>query len=260
MLGLLASDAAVLRQKSFSACTPAELAAVRRIMARIKLTPPRRRTRRQRPAERGRTPDVRATMRESMRLHGDPGQLRWRRRKQKLRPLILVLDVSGSMSDYSRSLLQFAYSARRAASRVEVFCFGTRLTRITRELGKRRPDEALADAAAAVVDWDGGTRIGDSLHTLVRTWGRRGMCRGGIVVICSDGLDRGDPGVLAAALERLALLSHRIVWLNPMKGSSTDYRPSTLGMIVAEPHIDLLLSGHDLASLEEFATLLPQLG
>ena len=106
--------------------------------------------------------------------------------------MVLILDVSGSMSDYSRSLLQFAYSTRRAASRVEVFCFGTRLTRITRSLERRRPDEALQQAAKAVFDWEGGTRIGDSLDTFVRAWGRRGMCRGAIVVICSDGLDRGD--------------------------------------------------------------------
>ena len=259
LLGLLASDAAVLRQKSFASCTPEELAAVRRLVSRIRLTPPRRRTRRHRTADRGRTPDVRASLRETMRLHGDPAPLRWRRRKLRLRPLILVLDVSGSMTDYSRALLQFAYSARRAAARVEVFCFGTRLTRITRELGRRRPDDAIADAAATVVDWDGGTQIGASLHALVRDYGRRGLCRGGIVVICSDGLDRGDPRLLATSLERLALLSHRVVWLNPMASPGSGHRPSTLGMIIAEPHIDLLLSGHDLASLESLAVQLPRL-
>ena len=178
----------------------------------------------------------------------------------RLRPLVLILDVSGSMTDYSRSLLQFAYSARRAATRVEVFCFGTRLTRITRELEHRRPDEALARAAEAVVDWDGGTRIGESLAAFVRDWGRRGMSRGAIVVICSDGLDRGDPAVLDKAIERLARLCHRIVWLNPHATDAADFRPSTLGMMVAAPHVDLLLSGHDLASLEEFAARLPDLG
>ena len=127
--------------------------------------------------------------------------------------LVFLVDVSGSMTDYSRSLLQFAYSARRAATRVEVFCFGTRLTRITRELENRRPDEALSRAAEAVVDWDGGTRIGESLAAFVRDWGRRGTSRGAIVVICSDGLDRGDPAVLDKALERLGRLCHRIVWL-----------------------------------------------
>jgi uncharacterized protein len=258
-LGLMASDAEALRHKSFAACTPEELAAVRRIMARIRLTPPRRRTRRTRRAPSGRSPDLRRTMRESLRTHGELAELFWRQRRVRLRPLILILDVSGSMADYSRHLLQFAYSAKRAADRVEVFCFGTRLTRVTRALDRRRPDDALALAAREVFDWEGGTRIGVSLEKFVRDWGRRGLCRGGIVVICSDGLDRGDPEVLAAAMERLARLSHRVVWMNPHKGDDQNFRPSTLGMMVAAPHVDRVLSGHDLSSLEEFATLLPQL-
>jgi uncharacterized protein len=258
-LGLMASDAEALRHKSFAACTPEELAAVRRIMARIRLTPPRRRTRRTRKAPSGRSPDLRRTMRESLRMHGEPAELFWRRRRVRLRPLILILDVSGSMAEYSRNLLQFAYSAKRAADRVEVFCFGTRLTRVTRALDRRRPDDALELAVREVFDWEGGTRIGASLEKFVREWGRRGLCRGGIVVICSDGLDRGDPETLAAAMERLARLSHRVVWMNPHKGDDQNFRPAVLGMMVAAPHIDLTLSGHDLSSLEEFATLLPQL-
>ena len=195
-----------------------------------------------------------------MRMHGEPpGQLFFQQRRTKLRPLILILDVSGSMADYSRHLLQFAHTARHAAAKVEVFCFGTRLTRITRELAHQKVDNALEEAARTVVDWEGGTRIGQSLDTFVRRWGRNGLCRGGVVVICSDGLDRGDPEVLAKAMERLDRLCHRIVWLNPHKGDDRDFRPSTLGMMVAAPHIDLLLSGHDLASLEELAGLLPTL-
>jgi uncharacterized protein len=259
LLGLMASDAEALRGKSFAQCTPEELAAVRRIMTRLRLTPPRRRTRRTTRAPRGRSPDLRRIVRESMRMHGEPAELYWRGRKARLRPLILILDVSGSMADYSRNLLQFAYSAKRAAARVEVFCFATRLTLITSALDHRRPDAALHLAARSVFDWEGGTRIGACLDTFVRHFGRRGLCRGGIVVICSDGLDRGDPAVLAAAMERLARLSHRVVWLNPHKGSDPAFRPSTLGMMAAEPHIDLLLSGHDLRSLEEFAALLPAL-
>ncbi len=269
-LGLMASDAQTLRRKSFTACTPEELASVRRIMTRIRLTPPRRRTRRTAPARRGASPDLRRTAREAMRMHGEsPPELYWRRRKLRLRPLILILDVSGSMADYSRNLLQFAYSAKRAAGsagsagsagKVEVFCFGTRLTRITKALDHRRPDDALRRAAQTVFDWEGGTRIGASLDAFIRDWGRRGLCRGGIVVICSDGLDRGDPALLSAAMERLARLSYRVVWMNPHKGDNAAFRPSTLGMMVAEPHIDLLLSGHDLHSLEELAALLPALG
>jgi hypothetical protein len=264
-LGWMASGADALKHRSFAACTPDELAALRRIMTRIRLTPPRRRTRRTRPAARGMEPDLRATIRASLRMHGEPpSRLFFRERKTKLRPLILILDVSGSMADYSRHLLQFAHTARRAAAggsrtRVEVFCFGTRLTRITRELAHQRVDAALEEAARSVVDWDGGTRIGQSLDTFVRKWARGGLCRGGVVVICSDGLDRGDPEVLAKAMERLERLCHRIVWLNPHKGDNRDFRPSTLGMMVAAPHIDLLLSGHDLASLEELAGTLPAL-
>jgi uncharacterized protein len=259
MLGWMASDVEALKHKSFPACTPEELAALRRIMARIRLTPPRRRTRRTAAARTGTRPDPRRTVRESMRMHGEPARLYWRRRRVRLRPVVLILDISGSMADYSRSLLQFAHSAKRSAGRVEVFCFGTTLTRVTGAMECRRPDEALERAARAAFDWDGGTRIGDSLDTFVRDWGRRGLCRGSIVVICSDGLDRGDPEVLAAAMERLSRQCHRLVWLNPHKGDDPGFRPSTLGMMVAAPHVDLLLSGHDLASLEKFAALLPGL-
>ncbi|HEY1821989.1 MAG TPA: VWA domain-containing protein [Trebonia sp.] len=262
VLGWMASNVDALKHRSFTACTPQELAALRRIMTRMRLTPPRRRTRRTRTSRKdsGTAPDLRATIRASMRMHGEPpGQLFFQRRKTKLRPLILILDVSGSMADYSRHLLQFAHTARHSAARVEVFCFGTRLTRITRELARQKVDSALGEAARTVVDWEGGTRIGQSLDTFVKKWGRSGLCRGGVVVICSDGLDRGDPEVLAAAMERLARLCYRIVWLNPHKGDNQDFRPSTLGMMVAAPHIDLLLSGHDLASLEELAGLLPVL-
>jgi uncharacterized protein with von Willebrand factor type A (vWA) domain len=258
-LGLMASDAETLRHKTFPACTPEELAALRRIMARIRLTPPRRRTRRTTAAAAGRSPDLRRMVRESLRMHGEPAQLAWRQRKIRLRPLILILDVSGSMADYSRHLLQFAYSAKRATARVEVFCFGTRLTRITRALDHRKPDDALERAASVVFDWEGGTRIGASLDAFVRDWGRRGLTRGGIVVICSDGLDRGDPETLATAMQRLQRLSYRVVWMNPHKGNDRDFRPTTLGMLAAAPSIDLILSGHDLSSLEELATLLPTL-
>ncbi|HEY6628229.1 MAG TPA: VWA domain-containing protein [Acidimicrobiia bacterium] len=258
-LGLMASDIEIWRNKAFSECTPDELIALRRIMARTRVVPPRRRSRRTQPTSSGARPDLRRTVRTTLRTHGEPSELFWRKRRLKMRPLVLILDVSGSMADYSRNLLQFAYSTRRATSRVEVFCFGTRLTRITRSLEKRRPDDALDEAARSVFDWEGGTRIGQAIDTFVRDWGRRGMSRGAIVVICSDGLDRGDPAVLAGAMERLSRLSHKVVWMNPHKGNNPDFQPTTLGMMVAAPHIDLLLSGHDLASLEELAERLPEL-
>ena len=258
-LGLMASNAEIWRNKSFAACTPEELAALRRIMAQVRLTPPRRRTRRTVSTRQGRRIDPRRTARETMRLHGEPGDLYWRRRRMRIRPLVLILDVSGSMSDYSRNLLQFSYSALRLASRVEVFCFGTRLTRVTPALNRRRPDEALEHAARTVFDWDGGTRIGDSLHEFVNRWGRRGTSRGAIVVICSDGLDRGDPGKLADAMERLARLSHKIAWMNPHQGDATQFRANTLALMVAEPYVDLFVSGHNLRSLEQFAVQLADL-
>jgi uncharacterized protein with von Willebrand factor type A (vWA) domain len=258
-LGLMSSPIDVWRTKDFADCTPEELAAVRRIMASLRLTPPRRRTRRHRPADDGRTIHVRRMVRETMRRHGDPEKVIRSERQRRVRPLILLLDVSGSMSDYSRNLLQFAYSTRRAAGKVEVFCFGTRLTRITRQLDRRRPDEAMAAAAQSVFDWDGGTRIGDSLADFVRSWARRGLTRGGIVVICSDGLDRGDPETLAKSMEQLSRCCHRIVWLNPHQGDDSTHAPNTLGLMVAEPYIDEMLSGHSLESLENFARVLPAL-
>jgi uncharacterized protein with von Willebrand factor type A (vWA) domain len=258
-LGLMASGINTLKHRSFAAITPEELAALRRIMKRIRLTPPRRRTRRQRPSKSGRRLHIRKMARETLRMHGEPTALFYRQRKFKLRPLILILDVSGSMADYSRHLLQFAHTAHHASAKVEVFCFGTRLTRITRQLRHRKPNAALEAAAKLVVDWDGGTRIGESLATFIRRYGRSGMARGAVVVICSDGLDRGSPEILANAMEKLDRLCYRIVWLNPHKGNVKDFRPSTLGMMVAEPYIDLLLSGHDLASLEELAEMLPVL-
>jgi uncharacterized protein with von Willebrand factor type A (vWA) domain len=259
VLGLQSSTIDVNRHKHFANCTPEELAALRRIMAAYRLTPPRRRSRRRRPDPRGRSIHVRRMVRDTMRHHGEMDHIVRSERRRRPRPLVLLLDVSGSMSDYSRNLLQFAYSTRRAAGRVEVFCFGTRITRITPQLDRRRPDDAINRAAAAVFDFDGGTRIGDCLSEFVRRWARRGIARGGIVVVCSDGLDRGRPETLATAMEQISRLSHRIVWMNPHVGNRTGQIPNSLGMMVAEPFIDEVLSGHNLASLEEFTRILPSL-
>lgn len=252
LMGLVAADAATLKHKSFAACTPEELAALRRIMRTIRLAPPQRRTRRTE-AGKGHQHDLRRTVRETMRAHGEPAALYWRHRRLRQRPLTLILDVSGSMADHSRALLQFAHSTSRAAARVEVFCFGTRLTRITPELRHRRPDAAIDRAAKAVFDWDGGTRIGESLEAFVRGFGRRGGCRGGIVVICSDGLDRGDPAVLEGALERLRRQCHALVWLTPLRGEVG------IGLRVAAPYVDAVLPARDLTDLAAFARALPGL-
>ena len=252
-LGAQASAVMVDRSKSFAECTEEELEALRRIMTTLRTSPPLRRTRRRRSASSGRRLDLRRMARETMRAHGEPGDLWWRRRRRRPRPIVLILDISGSMADYSRNLLQFAHSTLAANGRVEAFCFGTRLTRITPSLRRRNPDEALARAGEEVVDWAGGTRIGASLDEFVRRFARRGMARGALVVICSDGLDRGDPAVLDDALERLGRLCHRIIWMNPMKGDAQEFVPTSLGMSVALPHIDAVWSGHNLESLEEFA-------
>ena len=258
-LGYMASGAQVWRNKAFAACTDQELATIRRIVSVIRLTPPRRRTRRTLSSKNGPRFDPRRMALETMRSHGDPIKLFKQQRRLRIRPLVFILDVSGSMSDYSRNLLQFAYSARRAADKVEVFCFGTRLTRITKSLDRRKPDDALKLAAATVFDWDGGTRIGESLNQFIKRWGRRGLSRGSIVVICSDGLDRGDPALLESSMEKLSRLCHRIVWMNPHKGDEANFKPNSLGMMVAEPFVDEIFSGHNLASLEHFAENLRQL-
>ena len=162
------------------------------------------------------------------------------------------------MSSYSRALLQFAYAVARGPGRVEVFCFGTRLTRVSGALAQRDPDEALRRAAETVVDWQGGTRIGESIREYLRSWAWRGGYRGGVVVVCSDGLERGDPEVLAAAMARLARLASRVFWVNPLK-TGPAYEPATRGMRAALPHIDLLVSGHNLASLTSLGTVLEAL-
>jgi uncharacterized protein len=258
-LGLMASSVAALKAKTFTSCTPEELQAIRRLMKQMKLVPPQRRSRRTVVAARGNQLDLRKVVRDTFRTHDEATTLPWRAQKRRQRRLILILDVSGSMADYSRNLLQFAYSASRATKQVEVFCFGTRLTRITRQLRRRRPDEALHQAAHEVFDWDGGTQIGECLHLFVKQWGRRGLARGGIVVICSDGLDRGDPQTLDRALGQLSRLCYRIIWVNPHVASSQDFQPTTLGMMVAAPHLDRILPAQNLRSLEELARVLPEL-
>jgi uncharacterized protein len=257
--GSLASSAESLRTKRFADCTPEELAELQRLLDRLRLVTPRRRSRRTAPAGRGDAADLRRSIRRSLRTSGELVRIARRGRRLRPRRLVLLLDISGSMADYSRALLRFAHSAASAqAVPTEVFCFGTRLTRLTVELRRRRPDDALARAAEAVVDWEGGTRIGESLRTFLRDWGRRGVARGAVVVICSDGLDRGDPALLAGEMARLARLAHRVVWLNPLKGDER-YQPLARGMSAALPFVDVFLPGHDFTSLESFTTVLREL-
>ncbi len=259
-LGYVASTSEIYRHKAFADCSDAELRQLRRLMSRMRVTPPKRRTHRMTRSRKPALLDMRRMVRDSMRALGEPRELAFRKRKEKLRPLVLILDVSGSMADYSRNLLQFAYSARRANAKVDVFCFGTRLTRVTRSLDRRSPDDAMRLAGESVLDWDGGTRIGDSLKTFTRQARRSRLGRGAIVVICSDGLDRGDPQALAESMESLSRIAHRVIWVNPHRGDAVVYVPASLGMIVADPFIDEVHSGHNLASLERLADRLAKVG
>jgi uncharacterized protein with von Willebrand factor type A (vWA) domain len=249
------SDEELLREKDFAEYSDAERALARAIMARIARRGPRRRSRRTRASRRrSHRPDPRGTLRASLRHAGEPFERRWRVPTQRPRALVLVCDVSGSMEPYSRMLLQYAQACVAARGRCEAFAFGTRLTRITAELTARDPDLALRRAAGAVADWSGGTRIGDALAELNRTHGRR-LGRGAVVVILSDGWDRGEPEVLRREIARLGRCSHRLVWLNPLKASA-GYQPLTRGMVAALPHVDVFLAGNTLASLDRLAELM----
>lgn len=259
VVGAVASEVDVLRHKRFTELDAEERRAVRRLLAEMRFQPPARRSRRLRRAVHpGRRPDLRRSLRRALRTDTELVDLAWRRRRVRPRRLILLLDVSGSMTEYSRALLSFGHALSRGTTDVEVFCFGTRITRVSRMLRARDPDAALAAAADEVVDWDGGTRIGESLEVFLRRWGRPGLARGAVVVICSDGLERGEPEHLGRQVARLGRLAYRVVWVNPLKGDPR-YEPTARGMAAALPHVDVFLSGHDLASLEALADVLAPL-
>ena len=252
------SDVELLRTKDFADMTDEELAAANRILARLALRGPTRRSRRMKSARRrAHRPDLRRTLRSSLRHGGEPIERRWRGPSVKQRPVVLLLDVSGSMTPYARAMMQYLHASVAARRRVEAFAFGTRLTRITRELAGRDHDEALRRATAAVVDFAGGTRIGAAVAELNRTHGRR-LGRGAVVIILSDGWDRGEPELLAAEMERLRRSAYRVVWLNPL-AAHADYAPLTRGMQAALPYTDHLLAGNSIASLEDLATILEEI-
>jgi uncharacterized protein len=254
------SDAELLRDKDFADYTDAERRLARGVMKRLARVGPTRASRRTRPARRrgapphAARPDLRRTIRSSLRTQGDPLERHWREPSNRPRQLVLVCDVSGSMEPYARMLLQYMQACVAARRRVEAFVFGTRLTRVTGELAGRDPDLALGRAAGAADDWSGGTRIGEALSALNREHGRR-VGRGAIVVLLSDGWDRGDPDELAAEMERLRRCAHSLVWLNPLK-AHPGYEPLTRGMQAALPHVDHFLSGNSLSSLAELADLM----
>jgi uncharacterized protein with von Willebrand factor type A (vWA) domain len=253
------SDVELLREKDFAQYTEAEMALARELIVRLARRGPTRISRRTRPVRRrrGHTLDLRRVVRASLRTGGEPVQRHWRAPSRRPRPVVLVCDVSGSMTPYARVLLQYLHASVAARRRVEAFAFGTRLTRITNELGGRDHDRALERATAAVADFSGGTRIGAALAELNRVHGRR-VGRGAVIVVLSDGWDRGDPEVLDAEMARLRRSAHRLVWLNPL-AAHPDFEPLTRGMRAAVPHTDELLAGNSLASLEQLARILEEM-
>ncbi len=245
------SPVEVLRTKDFALYSPEEFAELQRLLADLRLSGALRRSRRLEPAHRGRH-DPRRTLRSALRTGGEAVRHRFRKARVQPRKVVLLCDVSGSMAPYSRALLRFLHAGVVSGARLEAFSMGTRLTRITRELATRDPDQALRQAAGAVKDISGGTRLGDTMREFVDRWGQRGMARGAVVVILSDGWDRGDVNVLAEQMQRLSRLAYKVIWVNPLK-SAPGYQPLAAGMAAALPHVDVFLSGHNFESLEELA-------
>lgn len=249
-----ASRLEVLRHRDLAALTEAERDDVRRLIAAIDPHGAPRTSRRYRAAGAGAL-DPRRTVRAILRQGGEPADLQWRKRKVRPRRLVLLVDVSGSMQPYADPLLRFAHAAVRRRPGTEVFTVGTRITRVTRELASRDPSTALSCVSGAVPDWSGGTRLGDLLKAFLDRWGQRGIARGAIVTIASDGWERGDTVLLGEQMARLRRLAHRIVWTNPHRGQP-GYVPLAGGMLAALPHVDSFVDGHTLASLERLARVI----
>jgi uncharacterized protein with von Willebrand factor type A (vWA) domain len=252
------SPAEILREKDFADFTEDELAQIRRFMQQLTWQIGRRRSRRKVASPKGRFIDPRRTMRRSLQSGGVPLTLARRQTKTKPRQLVVICDVSGSMDRYSRILLQFIYAVENGMAKVEAFVFGTRLTRVTRLLKHQDIDEAMRRVAREVQDWSGGTRIGQSLQSFNQEWARRVLRNGAVVLIISDGWDRGDPQLLAQEMARLQRSCYRLIWLNPLLGSPR-YEPLTRGMQAALPYIDDFMPIHNFASLEALAKHLSQI-
>jgi len=247
-----------LRQKDFGDLTPEETEDVRRLIQELAWKLGQRRTRRFRPG-RGARPDLRRSLRRNLRYGGEMLVLPRRERKRQPRPLVVIADVSGSMERYTQLLLLFVHSlSAELTQHVESFVFSTRLTRITHQLRNGNVERALHEVSHSVHDWSGGTRIGEALRTFNFRWGRRVLNRGAVVLLISDGWDRGDPEMLEQEIARLQRTCYRLVWLNPLLGSQR-YEPLTRGLQAALPYVDDFLPVHNLASLEQLAEHLAQL-
>ncbi|MGA1447452.1 MAG: vWA domain-containing protein [Ilumatobacteraceae bacterium] len=245
-----------LSKKDFATYSDSELAEAQRLMQRLRFVgSPRRSLRLRHSRSRRAQVDVRRTVRSSFAHLGEPVRRQWRAPSERMRRLVVLLDVSGSMEPYARAFLRFMHAAMVGRQRVEAFTLGTRLTRITRELSHRDPDKALARTSQQVADWSGGTRIGECLRMFNDRWGVRGLARGAIVVVLSDGWDRGNPDVLGEQMQRLSRVAHRVVWVNPLK-VTPGYAPLARGMAAALPHVDAFVEGHSLEALEHLAAVI----
>jgi uncharacterized protein len=248
LLHARASGAEVLRSRDIAELSPAEREHLRRLLALLRPELPQRTVRRLRPARHGR-PDPSRTLRAALRNQGELRELRRRDHSRRTRKVVLLIDVSGSMEPYADALLRFAHVVvRRAPGAVEAFTLGTRLTRVTRELRMRDAERALTATGRAIPDWSGGTRLGEVLRAFVDRWGQRGAARRAVVVVFSDGWERGDPALLGLQMQRLRRLAHRLIWVNPHAGKA-GYAPVQGGIVAALPYLDELLAGHSLATL-----------
>jgi uncharacterized protein len=250
----MASSTELLRHRDIATLTANEKARLAAMFATLQVRPPQRRAGRRRPWHRGEL-DASRTLRASLRRMGEPAAIEWRRRGRRPRPLVLLVDVSGSMSSYADALLRLAHRFGQggpgpAGAPVETFTLGTRLTRLTRALGTRDPERALAAAGAAVPDWSGGTRLGETLKVFLDRWGQRGLARGAVVVVFSDGWERGDARLLGEQMARMHRIAHRVVWVNPHRGKD-GYQPIQAGMMAALPHVDDFVAGHSLAAFAQ---------
>ncbi len=249
------SAAEALRERDFAGYDDNELRLAQQLMERLRFAGPPRPSFRHHPARHGATPDLRATLRYSIRAGGEPVRRAWREPGERLRRLVLLLDISGSMEPYARAMLRFVQAAVAGRQRVEAFALGTRLTRMTKELGSRDPDQALRNAAERVHDWSGGTRLGECLRSFNDEWGAKGMARGAIVVVLSDGWDRGSPELLGEQMQRLSRVTYRLIWVNPLK-VTPGYAPLARGMAAALPFVDEFVEGHSLAAMEHLAEVI----
>jgi len=250
------SSVETLREKDFAEYNPAELREAEQFMSSLRLAgPPKKSLRLIKTNRHGARHDIRRTMRASLQHDGEPIERYWREPSTRLRRLVVLLDISGSMEPYARALLRFMHAAVVGRQRVEAFTFGTRLTRITKELTSRDPDKALSQTSAQVSDWSGGTRLGECLRTFNDKWGVGGMARGSIFVVLSDGWDRGDPEVLAEQMQRLNRVAYRVIWVNPLK-VSPGYAPLARGMAAALPYIDDFVEGHSLEALQHLTEVI----